>query len=186
MAAVFISEVRNATLTLDNSVRISLAHRVSIIAAGHRRKVEGRMSYRKLRIAFSALCGIICVLLFVLLVRSYWWADQIYGHMSATRVMHFGSMRGQVTLRRVIYDGPGIPKNWLPDSELVSDILNRRQLKFPNGQDDLVVYHFNSRSGFGLLHDGVYIPHWILVAIFGLVAIAPWIRSMRDSAFAHC
>ena len=33
---------------------------------------EGRMRFRKLRIAFSATCLIACVLLIVLWVRSYW------------------------------------------------------------------------------------------------------------------
>ena len=33
------------------------------------------MKYRKLRIAFSVTCGIACVLLVVLWVRSYWWVD---------------------------------------------------------------------------------------------------------------
>jgi hypothetical protein len=32
---------------------------------------------RYLRIAFSAICGIACVLLCVLWVRSYWWSDSI-------------------------------------------------------------------------------------------------------------
>ena len=45
------------------------------------------MRFRKLRIAFSATCGIACVLLIVLWVRSYRWADCMYwnivGHRSA-------------------------------------------------------------------------------------------------------
>jgi hypothetical protein len=33
--------------------------------------------HRKLRIAFSAVCGIVCLLLIALWVRSYWFADTI-------------------------------------------------------------------------------------------------------------
>ena len=32
------------------------------------------MRFRKLRIAWSVVCGIACVLLIVLWVRSYWWS----------------------------------------------------------------------------------------------------------------
>ena len=32
---------------------------------------------RYLRIAFSVMCGIACVLLIALWVRSYWWADTV-------------------------------------------------------------------------------------------------------------
>ena len=40
--------------------------------AGRGSEVEGRMRFRKLRIAWSVACGIACVLLIVLWVRSYW------------------------------------------------------------------------------------------------------------------
>ncbi len=35
------------------------------------------MRFRKLRIAWSVVCGLACVLLIVLWVRSYWWIDGI-------------------------------------------------------------------------------------------------------------
>ena len=35
------------------------------------------MKYRKLRIAWSAVCGILCLLLIALWVRSYWWSTTI-------------------------------------------------------------------------------------------------------------
>ena len=34
------------------------------------------MRFRKLQIAWSVACGIICLLLIGLWVRSYWWWDQ--------------------------------------------------------------------------------------------------------------
>jgi hypothetical protein len=39
---------------------------------------------RGLRIAVSAVCGILCVLLIVLWVRSYWWFDIIYYRPTAS------------------------------------------------------------------------------------------------------
>lgn len=144
---------------------------------------EVRMKFRKLRIAFSITCLVACALLMALWVRSYWRMDQVYGHTSATQLLHFGSMRAQVTVRRVKnYRGTGIRLNWLPESEPVSDILQRRQQKFPDGQGDLLVYRYGSRYGFGWLHDGVYVPHWFLALIMGTVAailLIPW--SLRFS-----
>lgn len=35
------------------------------------------MKYRKLRVTWSAVCGIICLLLIALWVRSYWWFDHL-------------------------------------------------------------------------------------------------------------
>jgi hypothetical protein len=35
------------------------------------------MKYRNLRIAWSVAWGVVCLLLVVLWVRSYWWADAI-------------------------------------------------------------------------------------------------------------
>jgi hypothetical protein len=35
------------------------------------------MKYRKLRIAWSVGCGIVCLLLIALWVRSYWWSDEL-------------------------------------------------------------------------------------------------------------
>jgi hypothetical protein len=49
------------------------------------------MRFRKLRIVFSAICGIACVLLIALWVRSYWIADGFAG--SSWRVV---SLRGEL------------------------------------------------------------------------------------------
>src|SRR6188474_3195978 len=45
---------------------------------GDRSEGEGRMRFRKLRIAFSAVCGLACVLLAALWVRSYWREDFLF------------------------------------------------------------------------------------------------------------
>lgn len=130
---------------------------------------------RKLRIVFSVTCIIACAALIVLWVRSYWWADQIYGHTSPTRLLHFGSMRGQFTIRGITnYNGPTLPRSWLPDSELVSNIMQRRINSFPRGQDDLLIYRFNNPIGFGVLRDGFYFPHWCLVIVGVMLAIVAW------------
>jgi 4-amino-4-deoxy-L-arabinose transferase-like glycosyltransferase len=59
--------------------------------------VRGRMvamRFRKLRIAFSAVCGILCVLLIALWARSYWWVDGINGQLTENYAIGIGSMPG--------------------------------------------------------------------------------------------
>ncbi len=54
----------------------------SIIKARNVRYNVG-MKFRKLRIAWSVICGIVCLLLVLLWVRSYWWIDHLQ-HVSTT------------------------------------------------------------------------------------------------------
>jgi hypothetical protein len=55
---------------------------------------DERMKYRRLRIAFSVTCGIACVLLLGLWVRSYYTEDHASGYTSKTHGFRFYSSRG--------------------------------------------------------------------------------------------
>src|SRR5712671_2831573 len=57
------------------------------------------MRFRKLRIAWSVACGIACVLLIVLWVRSYWWFDSAVGPISGTRFLVVSSGYGRLHAR---------------------------------------------------------------------------------------
>ena len=52
------------------------------------------MSFRKLRIAFSATCLIACALLIVLWVRSYRWLDLIKGPLTPSKTLVVTSSNG--------------------------------------------------------------------------------------------
>jgi hypothetical protein len=59
---------------------------------------------RLLRIAFSDVCGIVCLLLIALWVRSYTYHDGIWGRISHTEGFHASSHEGRVqfiTLRNL-------------------------------------------------------------------------------------
>ncbi len=43
------------------------------------------MGFRKLQIAWLVGCGLACVLLFALWVRSYWWSDSLYCPVTTQR-----------------------------------------------------------------------------------------------------
>jgi hypothetical protein len=100
--------------------------------------------------------------------------DQIYGHTAPTKVLHFGSMCGQVTFRYLKkYTGSGIVKNWIPENESVAEIDKRREGLA--AKDDLLVYRYGSRFNFGRLRGGFYVPHWTLALIACLLAAASWL-----------
>jgi hypothetical protein len=56
------------------------------------------MKYRKLRIVWSVVWGIICLLVVALWVRSYWKNDQIVHRVSATEYVALTAMRGQIAI----------------------------------------------------------------------------------------
>jgi hypothetical protein len=55
------------------------------------------MRFRKLRIAWSAMCGVMCLLLIVLWVRSYWWCDAVYFRPGATSTFLVRSDEGEIS-----------------------------------------------------------------------------------------
>ena len=61
---------------------------------------------RLLRIAFSAVCGIVCLLLIVLWIRSYWWQDFYSWRLSDNRFSLTASGRGWILLSFYSYN-PG-------------------------------------------------------------------------------
>src|SRR6478609_241719 len=73
------------------------------------------MRFRKLRIAWSVGCGIACVLLIVLWVRSYWWFDNVNFSTTETKVVQ--SFDGVMSFHyRRTFTEPGITsytyENW--------------------------------------------------------------------------
>jgi len=58
-------------------------------------QIEGRMSFRILRIAWSVVWGIAAVLLVALWVRSYWFFDQFIQRQSVTDYVAYTTFQGQ-------------------------------------------------------------------------------------------
>ena len=66
------------------------------------------MRFRKLRIAWSVMCGIACVLLIVLWVRSYWWQDFAIATLPGQRSVAFKSMQSRLYLGIADVPLPGV------------------------------------------------------------------------------
>jgi hypothetical protein len=122
------------------------------------------MKYRKLRIAWSVVCGIACVLLITLSVRSYWWVEGARAPLSATRSFQFGTLPGllAVGMRNV----PGEP--FMVDRRQTADWR-----KLHSGPSQLWGGVIMRQSD-----NVVYLPLWILVVVSGAVCAKPLVRQL--------
>ena len=112
---------------------------------------------RYVRITFSATCLIACVLLIVLWVRSYWWADfcegSIWSHW--LKVESFG---GQFVIKHYFFEDSGWSLHSYPIEEMVSK-------EFMTGRG-LPTFEL----GPGLL----LLPYWFLVLSCAVGIAVPW------------
>jgi hypothetical protein len=124
---------------------------------------------RGLRIAWSVVWGIVCVLLIVLWVRSYYVADSVYGHIPWTNFVAGGSELGKVYLlfnaepRRAW----GVVNTPLINEAYVETYRNDPILRRPN------------RFGLGVSYPPPYTvlhaPLWLLALLSATLAATPWL-----------
>jgi hypothetical protein len=121
------------------------------------------MRFRKLRIAWSVVCGILCLLLTALWVRSYLRWDVVCQDKWAAFIA-VSSSRGYVQL--VAADNP-------LQSQAQGWTISRRPLliRFPR---------FKTNTGFAWSATpnamSLTVPHWLLVLCCLLLSTTPWIH----------
>ena len=120
-----------------------------------------KRSLRYPRIAFSATCGIACVLLVVLWVRSYWWADLIFPSTSYRIVAK--SEQGQISIGLTC-------DSWVPPFTygvcgLDSSVLSTH--------DQLWGVEVSPLIGDRRL----LFPHWFAVMMLLVATTLPWLPS---------
>jgi hypothetical protein len=133
-----------------------------------------RIEHRNLRIAFSAVCGILCLLVLMLWVRSYWWGDVVYVRPAPTPdFVGLYSIRGQVTLDALY--GPGRHPN-----ASIAWYWGRTWRRQQDYQHATVREPLNSVLGFSSYSDNEYqtlsVPHWSLLLLFASLVATPWIH----------
>jgi hypothetical protein len=115
------------------------------------------MKYRKLRIAWSVGCGILCLLLIALSVRSFTWADQYAVRISATYHLMANSQLGGISLS-------------LDNSPRVVSTTRLVDSLYPEGQKPQMlgrVYFIHGQIGGGA-------PYWLLALATAITAAIPW------------
>ncbi|MFL6546619.1 MAG: hypothetical protein ACJ8LM_15765 [Candidatus Udaeobacter sp.] len=119
------------------------------------------MRLRKLRIVFSAFCGLACVLLIVLWVRSYW-RLQIVERMVGLHAFQISSVKGHFA---IAYRKPYAALGRYYLSVLAGDAADWRKA---------------GKAGFAYCRDGtvteLVAPHWLLAGCAGLLSATPWLR----------
>ena len=115
---------------------------------------------RYLRIAFSAMCGVVCLLLIVLWVRSYWqWDTLQYEDLSESREVT--SQNGFLLVDKIYQKGKG--RWWFGSdpAEFPADLKSQLSVCWYDAHGDL--------NG-----PAVTIPHWLIVLFFVGLGVAPW------------
>ena len=115
---------------------------------------------RYLRIAFSAMCGVVCLLLIVLWVRSYWQWDALqYEDLSES--IDVGAQNGFLFVGKTYQIGKG--RWWFGSdpAEFPADLKSHLSINLDDGNGDL-------------LGPSVTIPLWLIVLFFVALGIAPW------------
>src|SRR4051794_512322 len=118
---------------------------------------------RGIKITWTVFCGIACVLLIVLWVRSYWRWDAAWKFTPATE-LDIDTQNGEAFLR---YFSP-------PVSTMKTTIGVGTKPAL-----DIDVMPPNSHAGFcfrrGGQSIGLFVPFWFLTLITAPLAVAPWI-----------
>ena len=117
------------------------------------------MRYRKLRITWTAICLIACVLLIALWVRSYWWLDKVSFPTSTTIAT---SYRGTLDATS---DAKKMHTAWSGSVSISAKDIPACVAPGPS-------WHFSSTLG----NTSVGFPYWFAVVVFASLATAPWLR----------
>jgi hypothetical protein len=120
------------------------------------------MRYPKLLITFSCICGIACVLLIVLWVRSYWWADGI--NYQSNHLIQLVSFRGGVALAAFEMAPGDKSPGWLLDSYPPSE--------WKDYWPKVVGLYYAETPGYSQ----VLIPYWFITLLSIVAGTVPWLR----------
>jgi hypothetical protein len=122
------------------------------------------MKYRKLRIAFSAVCGVLCLLLVALWVRSYTAQDLIELQVRGWRVLQANSIDGRMICSSF---PPSQDSYWL--RSWIG--LRNAELVNPAAANIVGIDLKPFSSGYALI-----VPDWLLILLSAALGILPWLR----------
>ena len=127
---------------------------------------------RGLRFAVRAVCGILCLLLIVLWVHSYWYRDLAFGRHPVWGLTYVVSRQGKISWYARISDPPRDSARWEVSSTLPEHAgTTGNDGVMPEGDFARSFMFVNLPSA-----RAVVLPYWFLVAITLSLAAAPWIR----------
>ncbi len=120
------------------------------------------MRFRKIRIAWSVICGIACVLLIVLWVRSIWRSDSMISTPGPSAPgFRTTIFNGYIELDHTTYFAGPARTEW--------------RLAAPSDHAPILWPH-TTRGGFVFGSQFLVAPLWLPLIVTGTIAAAPWIR----------
>jgi hypothetical protein len=113
---------------------------------------------RKLQIAVPAVCGVLCLLLVVLWVRSYSYSDELRWSFAENRIIWFDSKLGVTSFSSIPLRGPAWPATII--SEPIEQPVPTAGFAF-----------HRTRGAWSLS-----VPHWFLVPVLSTLASVPGLK----------
>jgi hypothetical protein len=121
---------------------------------------------RKLRIAFSVVCGILCLLLIVLCVRSYFRIDLAHCPLLPPKTLIVESTEGTIVVC-VVEPAPGTT-GFSFGGWGIASLRSTNRIPIPGTPSwGVAVYQYDAAVKF---------PHWFAIIISGISAAMPWLR----------
>jgi hypothetical protein len=145
---------------------------------------------RKLRIAFSVICGILCLLLVVLWVRSYWWLDNFIGPLRGSVRYGVASGSGWLTVR---YGNGKMDPQSFPEWTWQCRTVAEMEAVYKQMEESIqgtTAKFTRPTFEFGWKEDwGFQFPYWMPTVLVGILAVAaswrrPWRFSLRTLLIA--
>ena len=129
---------------------------------------------RALRITWTALCGIACVLLCVLWVRSHSWIDQATIRVTHSQSLDLILIRDGIRfVGRYNLANPD-PNFWSWDTLPLSKIQSIAFAPRKVWDGRRIDWGDTSRRGFNEVY--VLLPYWLLVSAMAAFAAVPWLK----------
>ena len=135
------------------------------------------MRFRKLRIAWSILCGLVWTLVLFLFVRSFWWADSIDIPISAGSPLQIGTVQGTVGI--VIGYPAGAASRSRPGWNHFQSPTDEVRAELAKSNESLPSPIY---GGLRKIQTIVvfFVPDWLVLVLVTMVGILPWhYRAMR-------
>jgi hypothetical protein len=132
-----------------------------------------RRRFRKLRIAWSMVWGVLCVLLIALWLRSYRWVDLLTLPINSTRTIQIGTFPGDVVFR-----APPV-SYYRSKGDLRSVASLREHRSWPFKPSTSLKRKLPSKAGIRWSSqsqgsDGhLIVPYWMMVALSGTMSVLP-------------
>jgi hypothetical protein len=123
------------------------------------------MRYRKLRITWTVFCGIACVLLIVLWVRSYWWVDTM-DYESAITTVSIDPSWGTTSIMLNSSSYRTLRTGWHFERNAIGS--------FEKPDVTLFGFCWIWQSEDGIFVAGV--PHWLSASAVGAFCYLPWMH----------